>query len=231
MIGRKKVITILVSLIFLTVLFSPVIDAEEPVNQEQKMTLWAPGVTQNNYFTQIQLNSEDLQMITNDLESILAVINNTLSFDSQGGAMITNEEWEEIGNKINDLIETIKSRDENFPNIDTQQLVTNVIEAFLDPLSGFFFRPAPLLSIGIGVTWIPLYGYESFAGLILRPIFTRYVLGFSRVGGLIKSHYKIGSFSVFTVSFAGLFINFGDIGAENIFGPTMYIGTAAFSRI
>lgn len=229
-IGRKNIISVIITSLFITILFSPCISAEDPVNQDQTLTIWMPGVTQDDYFTQIQVSSEDLQTFINNLGVILDVINTTMSPESPGGTTITNEEWQQIGISVNDFINTIKSLDENFPNVNTEQLVSDLIEALFDPLSGIL-RPSPIFSVGIGFTWVPLYGYESFVGVMLRPMFTRHISGFSRIGGLISNHFKIGRFSIFIVRFSGLFINFGDIGSERIIGPTMYIGTVLFSKM
>lgn len=229
MIGRKKAIPIFITSILFTILIMPYTSAEEPVNKNQTMTIWMPKITQDDYFTQIHVSQEDLQTFTINIYNILDVLNTTISPESQEGKTITDEEWEQISISVNDLINTIKSLDINFPNINTQQLISNIVEAFFDPLSGIL-RPEPIFSIGMGFTWIPFYGYESFLGVMLRPIFSRYILGFSRVGGLISNFFKIGTFSMIILRFSGLFINFGDIGRENILGPTLYLGTVFYLR-
>lgn len=224
MFKRMNIFSVLVAGLFITMLFSPVNVAEEPVGQSQILTIWMPDVTEEDYFTQIQVTSEELQLFLFDLYEILDAINATISPASQGGIKITNEEWQQIAISLNGFIDSIILLDENFPNVDTQQLVSNMVNAFFDPLAGIL-RPAPIFSAGYGFTWIPFYGYESFLGVMLRPMFTRHVFGFSRTGGIISSHFKIGKFSMFTFRFIGLFINFGDIGSEKILGPQIYIGT------
>jgi hypothetical protein len=229
MVGRKKVMAIFFTTIFLTLLFSPCISAAEPLDQEAKMTIYLPGVTQNNYFTQIPVSNEDLQLITNDLENILIIINSTIALDSPGGIKITEEEWQQIGIALNELINTLKSFDENFPNVDTELLISNMITAFLNPVNGFFGLKA-VISLGFGFTWIPFYDYDTFFGLIVRPMLTRHIFGFLKTTTLRETRNKIGCFRVITIAFAGLFINIGDIGTQNILGPTMYIGTALYIR-
>ena len=215
---------------FLTIIFTPIIIANEPINQSQTMTIWLPEITEDDYFTQIQVTPEDLQTFLDDLYAILDAINTTRGINSPEGAIITYEEWQQIGIALNDFIDTIVALDQQFPNVDTHQIVTNMINAFFDPLAGFL-RPSPFFSVGYGFTWIPFYGYETFLGVMLRPMFTRHIFGFSRKGGIIENHFKIGSYNMFTFRFIGLFVNFGDIGSEKILGPQMYIGTVFYSRM
>ena len=229
-IKRRNIFSVLVAGLFISILFSPISVAEEPVNRSQTLSIWLPDVTEDDYFTQIQVTPEDLQTFLYDLYIIIDVINTTRAPDSQEGTTITLDEWQQIGISINDFIDSIIALDENFPNVDTQQLVSNMINAFFDPLAGIL-RPAPMFSAGYGFTWIPFYGYESFVGVMLRPMFTRHIIGFTRTGGIIRNHFQIGSFSMWTLRFIGLFVNFGDIGTEKILGPTMYIGTVFYSRM
>jgi hypothetical protein len=229
MIGGKKFIPIFITSILLTISLSTCINAEEPINNNQKMTIWIPEASQDDYFTQIHVSTEDLQSFKTKLYNILEKINASLSPNSEEGLTITDKEWEQIGDSIDDLIITIKNLDENFPNVDTQKLISNMVEAFFHPLSGILM-PSPIFSVGMGFTIIPFYGYESFFGMMLRPIFTRYILGYSRVGGLLRNFYKIGSYSILSIRFTGLFVNFGDIGRDKIIGPTMYLGLVFYLR-
>ena len=228
--GRKNTIPVIIAALFITILFSPSFSAEEPLNQNQKLTIWLPDITQDDYFTQIQVSFEDLQIFIDDIGAILDVINTTMSPESQEGGTITNEEWQQIGISVNDFIKTIKLFDKNFPNVNTKQLLSDMIEAFFNPLGGFL-RPRPIFSVGIGFTWIPFYGYESFMGSMFRPILSRYILGFTYIGGILDKHFMIGSYTTIKLCFSGLFINFGDIGRERVIGPTMFIGTVLFSRM
>jgi len=222
----RKLIPIAVVFLFLGIAIAPSISAGE---QEYILTIWMPGVTQDDYFTQIQVSLEDLQIFIDNLGAILDVINTTMSFDSPGGTAITYEEWQQIGISVNDFTNSIRALDVNFPNVDTKQLVSDIIDAFFNPLAGFL-PPEPVISIGSGFTWIPFYGYESFFGMMLRPMFTRYFLGFSKIGGLISTYTKFGTYSMITIGFTGLFINFGDVGFDRILGPTIYIGKALVVR-
>jgi len=211
----KRIIPIAIISLFITMLFSPVIYAEDNIEQERILTIWMPGITKNNYFTQIDA---------------LKVINNTMVPDSNGLSVITYEEWQKISENVCIFIDSVKCIIDDFPDIDTDKFIKKIIESFFIPLPGFF-RPKPYFSAGIGSTWIPFYEYETFLGLLIRPMLTRYQFGFSHVGGLAQCRFTIGKFIMMNTCFFGFFINIGDIGMEKIMGPTMYIGTVFTSRI
>lgn len=226
---RKNIIPILVVILLFNLVFSPSIGAESPKNPGDTLTIWMPDITEDDYFVQIKVSKEEKHTFYDKLNTIFEAINSSTSIDSPEGKKITMKEWENITISLNDFINSIKLLDENFPNVDTKQLVSDIIDAFFNPLAGFL-PPEPVISIGSGFTWIPFYGYESFFGMMLRPMFTRHILGFTKIGGLISTYTKFGTYSMITIGFTGLFINFGDIGFDRILGPTIYIGSALFVR-
>ena len=227
---KKTLISLIIATLFIIIIISPCNLAEEPKNLNQTLTIWMPKVTQDDYFKQIQVSSEDLQVFIDNLNDLFTIINTTRSPASKDGVTITKEEWQQISIVVNDIIDSIKSFDDYFPNINIEQLISDMIDAFFTPLGGIL-KPKPIFSVGIGFSWIPFYDYESFLGILFRPIFTRYIFGFSRVGGILEKHFKMGCYNLIELCFSGLFINFGDIGREKIIGPTMYIGTVLFYKM
>lgn len=226
---RKNIIPILVVILLFNLVFSPSIGAESPKNPGDTLTIWMPDITEDDYFVQIEVSSEEKQIFYDKLNAILETINSSISTESPEGKEITKKEWEDISTSLDDFINSIKVLDEYFPDVDTKQLVSDIIDSFFDPFAGFF-PPEPVISIGSGFTWIPFYGYESFFGMMLRPMFTRHILGFTKIGGLLSTYTKFGTYSMTMIGFAGLFISFGDIGFDRILGPTIYIGSALFVR-
>jgi len=225
----KKIVPILVFLLLLNIALAQPIPANSPKNSGQMLTIWLPKITTEDYFVQITVTEEQIQSYYDILYTIIDSINMSILEDSPLGEEISEEEWDTIKFTINDFITSVKSIDENFPNINTDQIVTDIIDAFFNPFSGFF-PPRPIISIGTGITWIPLYKYESFMGYMLRPMLTRYVFGISRVGGLLSNYIKIGTYFKLILGFKGLYINFGDLGNDRIIGPTIYIGRALYVR-
>jgi hypothetical protein len=226
---RKIIFPIIILTLFLSVALVQPTSAESPKNSEKMVTIWMPKITSEDYFVQITVTNEQIQTYYDKLYAIYETVNISTAQESQMGSEITQEEWDDIKSSLNDFIISIKTIDETFPNINTKQLVTDVIDAFFNPLAGFF-PPNPVISIGTGATWIPLYNYESFIGYMFRPMLTRYFFGFSKVGGLLSTYLKIGTYFKLVLGFKGLFINFGDIGFDQIIGPTIYIGRALFVR-
>ena len=225
----KKIVPILVFLLFLNITLIQPIPADSPKNSGQIVTIWLPKITSDDYFVQITVTEEQIQTYYDILYAIISSINMSILEESQMGKEISQDEWDTIKLTINDFINSVKTIDENFPNINLEQLVTDIIGAFFNPFLGFF-PPRPVISIGIGISWIPLYKYESFIGYMFRPMLTRYVFGFSRVGGLLSNYLKIGTYFKLILGFEGLYINFGDLGNNQIIGPTIYIGRALYVR-
>lgn len=230
--GTVNKITLLVVIAFLiNIAFLPSIDAKTPSNQEgeQVMTVWMPGVTPDDYMAQVTLSDEQYQTFKDKLAYILIVINTTISEESEEGLTITQTEWQQIFNSIDDFVDTIKSTVSDFPDVNVDQIVLDAINAMIDPLAGFI-HPAGVISVGVGFTIIPFYGYESFFGTMLRPMFSRYMFGFSRLGGLLSYHRIIGRYKMTILRFSGLFINLGGIGFDKIIGPQIFIGRASFGK-
>ena len=225
----KKIIPIIVLLLLLNISLVQPIPADNPKNSGQILTIWLPKITSDDYFVQISVTEDQIQTYYDILYTVYDSINISILEESPMGKEISLEEWDTIKHNINDFIISVKSIDENFPNINIEQLVTDIIDAFFNPFLGFF-PPRPVISFGIGVTWIPFYKYETFIGYMFRPMLTRYVFGFSRVGGLLSNYLKIGTYFKLILGFKGLYINFGDLGNNQIIGPTVYIGRALYVR-
>ena len=130
----------------------------------------------------------------------------------------------------NELIQTIKEilKDE-LPELNTKELVQSVITG----LSGGWNFPnwqAPIFSIGRGLAWIPLYDYETFFGIMLRPMFITHTIGFTACWhmNILPPRFeyldRLGLYRYTTLAFAGLFVNIGDVGLDRIAGPVLLIG-------
>ena len=135
MILIKKIITFLVTLIFITLIFSPSVTSEDPINRDNLLTIWMPDITEDDYFTQISVSNEEKQNFIKKISGVLDLINSTMSLDSPEGIKITYEEWQEIGIVISDFISSIKLLDENFPDIDMEELISNMITSKLSTIT------------------------------------------------------------------------------------------------
>lgn len=227
----RKCLVFVIMLLFIVVATVPFSSAEKLKGKEQILTIWMPGITEDDYSTQMEISEGELQIFNDKLNAFLDVVGAAMSIISPGGVAITEGEWNQIKDNVNDFINSIRALDVNFPDVDTEQLVANTIDDLLHPF-GNTFRPTPMFSVGKGFTWIPFYNHEAFAGMMLRPMFTSYLIGFS---GLFKFHLFLPSFEKYlvigmhrvrSIGFTGLFISFGDVSIDRILGPVLYVGTA-----
>jgi len=77
----------------------------------------------------------------------------------------------------------------------------------------------PIISVGQGFSWIPLYPGEAFLGIMLRPIFVMYpIMGYTAslsvnlVPPRIEYWDLVGPQLFMAWGFAGIYIDFGKIG-------------------
>jgi len=224
----KKTLIFAIALLFFTIAFSSSVTAE---SKENLMTIWMPGITEDNYAAQKEISPLESQTFYNELNNSLTLIENAMSLGSPGSITITTEEWQEIKNSVSNLISFIKILDENFPELDTQKFVSDIVDSLLNP-SGKFLKPIPVFSVGRGFAWIPFYDYESFKGTMLRPIFTQYQFGFTTLLSLtllppsFAKHIMLGTHRMISIGFSGIFINFGDVGLDRTLGPMIFVGLA-----
>ncbi len=106
-------------------------------------------------------------------------------------------------------------------NILTAEYATYVANMLFWPCgpSHGFDIFAPVISVGQGCSWIPLYPGEAFLGIMLRPIFVLYPLvGYTASLGVnllpprIEYWDLVGPQVFMAWGFAGIYLNFGKIG-------------------
>ena len=61
MLRKKSIIVLFISSLFILILFSPNICAEGNINKNKILTIWMPGITENNFFTQINISEEQFK--------------------------------------------------------------------------------------------------------------------------------------------------------------------------
>ena len=140
---------------------------------------------------------------------------------------LSESEKEELKNDINSLLDTIREYWPELPNIDVEQLIKLLIPAMI-----FFI---PTVSIGYGASRIPFYGGEAFFGFMLRPIHLYYLVGYTAYLRLwpipprIEYADRLGLHSVSIFGFAGVYIDFGDVGIDTPTGTILAIGAVLFA--
>ena len=146
---------------------------------------------------------------------------------------ITPEEEIDIREKVNPLLDSINLMlEEN--NLEPIKPAWLFNEMFNKELGRSI-----VISVGKGYAFIPWYHYESFYGVLFRPLWLLYppwfMLGGGYTGNLninvfpprIEYGDRLGSHIVRTTFFSGLYLNLGDLGYDNLFsGPMLLLGRA-----
>ncbi len=90
------------------------------------------------------------------------------------------------------------------------------IPQFLSPKFAFL---VPVISVGSGFSYIPLYPGEAFIGFMLRPIFLQYFLfgytasiNFHFIPPRLEYWDMVGTQTAMILGFVGIYIDFGKIG-------------------
>jgi hypothetical protein len=160
------------------------------------------------------------------------LVDGSMDENSSVGKDITVTKLMMIKTKIYGLIDLIgEFLGDGFPAEDTKIFVNSVIGAFF---KNRYCLRQPILSIGVGITWIPFYDYETMVGRIIKPVFIRHILGFSATFKLFPFAHgfpsvKYGVHHVRTFFFTGLLIDFADLAINNFIGPQILIGFGLFT--
>jgi hypothetical protein len=147
--------------------------------------------------------------------------------------ILTEEEKIEIIEKVNPLLDSI--------NLMLEESNLNPIEPtwLYNEMFNKELGRSIVISVGKGYAFIPWYHYESFYGVLFRPLWLLYppwfMLGGGYTGNLninvfpprIEYGDRLGSHIVRTTFFSGLYLNLGDLGYDNLFsGPMLLLGRA-----
>ena len=100
--------------------------AEDIKDNGQKLTIWMPDITQDDYFIQTTINKEDINSINNKIFDLLDLFYLSISLESPGGIEITLEEWDEIKLNLRYFIESISSLDEILTISNIDQLIDDI---------------------------------------------------------------------------------------------------------
>ena len=119
-------------------------------------------------------------------------------------------------NDAGDQIEEFIQQLQKFGLIPVTLPVTNALTNFMSPKADFLL---PVISLGKGMSWIPLYPGEAFIGFMLRPIFMQYfLLGYTASLNVnllpprIEYWDMVGTHTLIILGFVGVYIDFGQIG-------------------
>lgn len=231
---KKKIfIPILVVMLFLGLALTPGISAKAAPVKEHQITIRMQDIYgEGDYEFRKLVTDSQLELVNDTVNEFIMLANDALDETSPDGSDISESEWEKIETKVFTMVDILGLIiGEDFPVEDTKYFVSSVLSTLIK------FRynlRQPLISIGIGITWIPFYDYETMLGRLIKPVFIHHVLGFSATFKL--NPFKLGfpSFSyglhrIRTFFFNGLLIDFSNLGYDRILGPQILIGYGFFT--
>ena len=229
---KKIILPILVVVLFFGLTLSPVISAENDTFKNHRLTVRMQDMPENTQIFKKKISREQLEEVNDSVNDFIMLVDASMDISSSSGIEITVSELMTIKTKVYAIIDIIAGfLNEDFPVDETKVFLDTVVGTIL---KNRYFLRQPILSIGIGITWIPFYDYESMLGKLIKPIFIHHILGFSATFKL--NPFKLGFPSlsyglhrIRTFFFNGLLIDFSNLGYDRIIGPQILIGYGFFT--
>jgi len=225
---KRTILSILVAGLFLTITASAAFGAAPAPKADKDKVLSVVIGEDKKELTKEIITAEqtDIENFLAEMQAFKSWIENARPFKD---FIITDEEKTEIMAKVEGLLATL-----------------NVLleENDVDPISPTWlynemFETEPgrstIISVGMGWAFIPFYDYETFLGVMLRPMWLLYppifMLGGGYTGNLninflpprIEYGDRLGCHLVRTTIFTGLYMNIGELGYDRMFGPGFMI--------
>jgi len=141
---------------------------------------------------------------------------------------VDEDEQEEIAQALEATITKIREVMPDLPSINIRELLKKLFEISKFPYC--LFDASAIISMGIGRSLIPNYYYETFLGVMLRPIFIRYIFGFTAIMHLniipprLEYCNRLGVHRLTTFGLIGFYMNIGDIGVDMPIGLQLLLG-------
>ena len=179
---------------------------------------------------EIVITEEIVTMSEDDLQDLECTINRLSEYLSENiGTSWRNfgfdvNKQEEITQEIEKALTEMGEILPDLPELNASVLLKSLIPLMLGRVS--------IISVGYGHAMIPFYTYETSLGILLRPIFIKYWLGFSAILHLnlcpLRAVYgdRLGAHKLTTFGFKGIYINLGDIGLDRANGMVLLIGSS-----
>ena len=141
---------------------------------------------------------------------------------------VDGSEQEEIAQALESTITKIGDVVPDLPSINIRELLRKLFNISKFPYC--IFDASVLISMGIGRSLIPNYYYETFLGVMLRPIFIRYAFGFTAIMHLnlipprLEYCNRLGVHRLTTFGFIGFYMSIKDIGVDMPVGLQLILG-------
>lgn len=141
---------------------------------------------------------------------------------------VDENEQEEIAQALESTMTKIRDITPKLPSIDIRALVKKLFTVSNFPYC--LFDASTIISTGTGLSLIPNYYYETFLGIMLRPIFIRYIAGFTAIMHLnmipprLEYCNRLGVHRLTTFGFMGFYMSIRDLGVDLPIGLQLLLG-------
>ncbi len=206
--------------LFLSVAILPVI-GEEPTEGDGKLKCYTLLPSQYGV-NEIEINEntiDDLEYIKERLE--------TAKDELKDGNI------DDAKREIRDAIEKMKEGGILSNEVKTEEILAIMFDSNnkIQPTGIIKFGVLqPILSVGLGISWIPLYPGEAFLGMMLRPMLFTYFAGFTMSFNINLAPPRVeywdilGPHALMAFGFIGIYINLAAIGIPGIPFTQLAIG-------
>ncbi|GAF84626.1 unnamed protein product, partial [marine sediment metagenome] len=143
---------------------------------------------------------------------------------------VDESEQEEIAQALEATITKIGEVMPDLPSINIRELLKKLFKISKFPYC--LFDASTIISMGVGRSLIPNYYYETFMGVMLRPIFIKYIFGFTSIMHLniipprLEYCNRLGVHRLTTFGFIGFYMSIRDIGVDMPVGLQLILGRA-----
>jgi len=217
---RKTILPILIIASFLTLAAAPA------MSQQVNIMVGKDNENLKNTTTTIDVQDTEIETFLNQINEFQAWFETNRPFKD---LVLTETEKTEIKSRINGIVNTLNG-----------YLVSNGQDPITeDWLWNEMFETEPgrstVASIGRGFCFIPFYDYETFLGVMLRPMWFIYPPLFMGGAGYtgnfnvnvlpprIEYGDRMGPHILRTTMFTGLYINVGELGVDTLFSGTIIL--------
>ena len=214
---KKAIIPIIIAGLFLALAFTPSTAKETPTEGDGLVITIALADSEGLNDIQIPVDSSEIETLEEYIQIFKTTCEETRPFEDKE---IDEEEKTTLKEKINDVVDSVNSIlvSEGHDPIESSFIFKEMFETEIGR--------STILSVGRGYTFIPFYDYETFLGVMLRPMWLFYppiVLGGGGYTGnfnvnvfppRIEFGDRLGCHVVRTTVFTGLYINIGELGVD-----------------
>ena len=225
---RKTIFPIIAVILFLTITAAPALSKDiRPSATQQTVNVIIGQDGQNFQTTKLLVDEGQGAAFVTKINELKTWFEETRPFKD---FQITEDEMTQMKTKINSVLDTLNTLlTSNGKDPVTSEFLYN--EMFESEIGR-----SVIASLGRGYAFIPFYDYETFLGIMVRPMWIMYPPLFLGGGGgysgnlnmnllppRIEYGDRLGPHILRTTMFSGLYVNVGDLGYNNIFAGTILV--------